>query len=150
LKKNTFWFSNFQNNSNYIILVPQFFFLKSVLVQKIYFCYFLVPDWERRERGRWIPAVEREKYRWHWFIPLKQSIFVSNNSIWWGEFMLDVFFFTFKVQEKTYLRLVWFLVSYWFGIIFWFFEVIDRFITVPNVFWVEKRLKTDFLIKKKA
>jgi hypothetical protein len=49
----------------------------------IYFCYFLVPGWERRERekGCQIPMVEGETYSWHQFRPPKWGMLVSNYSI---------------------------------------------------------------------
>jgi len=73
---------------------------------KFIFCYFLVPDWEKREKSHWIPAIEREIHRWHRFRPLKKTIFGLNYSFWWGKFLLCVFF-TFKVREKKYeLKLI--------------------------------------------
>jgi len=56
-----YWFLNFKNHAKYTISVPQIFFQFN-FDTKVYFCYFLVPDWERREGGLWILTVEIEKY----------------------------------------------------------------------------------------
>jgi len=100
-------------------------FFKYNFDTKIYFCYFLVSSWEKRERGCQIIVVERETCQWHRSKPPKQIKFVLNGSIWWGEFILCVFF-TFKVREKTYLSLSWFLVLGWFWFLghfyFYFFR----------------------------
>ena len=84
-------------------------FFKYNFDTKVYFCYFLVSSWEKKERGCQIIVAERETCRWHQSKPPKRIKFVLNGSIWWGEFILGVFF-TFKVREKLYLNLGWFLV----------------------------------------
>jgi hypothetical protein len=153
--KNTLWFLNFKNHSNYTILVPKYFF-NSILIQKFIFFIFLslVETWEMRERGHWILAVEREKCSWHRFRPPKQMIFLSNGSILMKRGVRIKCFFTFKVCEKTYLDSGWFLDFGWFRFLwrfFVFFYAINRFITIPTVFYVflgQNGLKNGFLDKK--
>jgi len=131
------WSSDLKNHANYIIWVPQYFFNFN-LVQKFIFVIFwpLIKKGERK-RGCQIPAIKRKTCRWHRFRLLKWIIFVSKYFIWLWKFILGVFFFTFKVHEKTNLNPGWFLVSGWvfFG---WFFKIIDRFIMVLKVFWIKK------------
>jgi hypothetical protein len=90
-----------------------------------------------------IPTLEREKYRWHRFRTLKQSMFMLNGSILWENFILGVFFYLESLR-KTYLSLVWFLISGWFWLLRRFFEAIDKFIVVPKGFWVKNGLKYKF------
>jgi hypothetical protein len=76
------------------------------------FFYLVVPGWERRERDHWVPVVEREKYRWHRCRPTKHMIFVSNDSIRWGEFILCVFL-PLKYVKKIDLSVSWFQFLKW-------------------------------------
>jgi hypothetical protein len=123
-------------------------FFKYNFDTKVYFCYFLVSSWEKRERGCQIIVVERETCHWHQSKPPKRIKFVLNGSIWWGEFILGVFFFTFKVRENIFeLGLI-----FGFGtFIFYFFRprvnlsrVIRCFIGVAG----QNGLKKGFLDKK--
>jgi hypothetical protein len=88
-EKDVLWSSNFKNNTNYTILVPQYF-SNSILVQKF---YFLVSNWEKIERGRKFFMVKREICRCHRFRTPKWTIFILNCYFWWGELILSVFFF---------------------------------------------------------
>jgi hypothetical protein len=63
-----------------------------------------------------------------------------------------VFLFTLKVHEKTNLSSGKFFISGWFRFLWWFFgffEAIDRFTKVSNVFLVKtNKLKNRFLDQK--
>jgi len=71
------------------------------LIQKfIYFYFSILGLREKRERSLDFD-VEREKYNWHRFYPLKQSIFVSSGSIWWNKFILGDYL-PWKCLKKIY------------------------------------------------
>jgi len=132
-EKNTFWSFNFQNNTNYTILVSYFFFQIQFWYKKL----FLVPRWEMRERDCRIPSIKIEKYYWHQIRQPKWSMFVSNGIIWWGEFILGVF-----ISSKFMKKHIWdrFDFLFWidFGFLGWFIGFLgnERFIMVPKVFLV--------------
>jgi len=110
-------------------------FFNSILVQKfIYFYFSILGLRDKRERSLDF-GVEREKYNWHRFYPLKQSIFVSNGSIWWKKFILGDYL-PWKCLKKIY-ELGRFLVLSLFRVprcFFGFFMVMDEFITIPKMF----------------
>ena len=74
-------------------------------------------------------------------------IFVSNGSIWRGEFMLSVFL-PLKFMKKTNSNSGWFQIFLFLE--FRFFEAIDRFITVSIMFWVKIGWKISFQVKNSS
>jgi len=49
--KDTLWSFNFKNHVNYTISAPQYFFQFN-FGTKVYFVYFLVPDWDKKKVAR--------------------------------------------------------------------------------------------------
>ena len=116
--KDALWSLNFKITQNIQFQYLNIFSIQ--FCQKILFCYFLVPGWEKRERGCRIPMVEREKCRWHRFRLPKWTIFVSNSSIWWEDFILDVFVSLKFMKNRSELRLIFgFGFISIFEVVFW-------------------------------
>jgi len=82
-------------------------------------------------------------------MPLKWSMFMSNGSIWWGEFISCVFFYLLMLWKNSYEFCFIFRLILIFCMVFWVFKVIDRFITISKAFLVKNKLKTCFWVKKK-
>jgi hypothetical protein len=85
------------------------------LVQKFIFV-ILVPGWERKKRGHWIPVVKKENI-------VDTDLCHQNSRCLCQMTPFDEessyrCFFTFKVHDKTYMSSVWFFVLGWF----WFLE----------------------------
>jgi len=74
-------------------------------------------------------------------------IFVSNGSIWRGEFMLSIFL-PLKIMKKTNSNLGWF--QFYFFLEFGFFKAINRFITVSIMIWVKMSWKIGFQVKNSS
>jgi hypothetical protein len=110
-KRCVFLSLNFKHHTNYTISVSQYF-SNSILVQKVHFCYFLVPGWERKERDHWILAVKRKK------ISLTSIYATKTDYIW-----VKMFHLTRRVHIMCFVPLTYLKLKLIFGfrliLVFW-------------------------------